>query len=81
MMLCCSEPAYEHPEANARFWQWHFCCQPAFAAHSQLLNLLSRSGTQGRLKVCLAHPWQLCRCLVCSRGVPLRDARDRSSCP
>ena len=35
---------------------------------------------QGRLKVCPAHPWRLRCCLVCSRGMPLRDARDRSPC-
>ena len=37
-------------------------------------------GWQGRLKVCPAHSWRLRRCLVCSRGVPLRDARDRFPC-
>jgi hypothetical protein len=40
LLFCCSEPAYDHPEAIARFWQRHFCRQPAFAAHSRLLNPL-----------------------------------------
>jgi transposase-like protein len=35
---------------------------------------------QGRLKVRPARPWRLRRCLVCSRGVALRNARDRSPC-
>jgi hypothetical protein len=40
LLFCCSEPPYDHPEAIARFWQRHFCRQPAFAAHSRLLNPL-----------------------------------------
>jgi len=40
LLFCCREPAYDHPEAIARFWQRHFCRQPAFAAHSRLLNPL-----------------------------------------
>ena len=34
----------------------------------------SQPVVQGRLKVFPAHPWRLRRCLVCSRGMPLRDA-------
>jgi hypothetical protein len=36
-------------------------------------------GKEGRLKVRPARPWRLRRCLVCSRGVSFRNARDR--CP
>ena len=39
-----------------------------------------RPGNQGRLKVCPPRPWRLRLSLVCSRGVPLRDARVRFPC-
>jgi hypothetical protein len=35
---------------------------------------------QGRLKVRPARPWRRRSSLVCSRGMPLRDARNRCPC-
>jgi NADH:ubiquinone reductase (H+-translocating) len=56
-------------------------CHYAHAsADGQAIPGMAGPATQGRLKVCPAHSWRLRRCLVCSRGVPLRDARDRFPC-
>jgi len=59
-----------------------FAKSPSDSTFRLLLAQLDVAGfeSQGRLKVCPAQPWRLRRSLVCSRGVPLRDARDRSPC-